>query len=79
MYVGTIHAYAKRVLEDHFRFGNYDVLDDNQEIAFLMRHGWNKGIHKLGGSYAECCRTFLRTVNMAWDEMLDEKALERHV
>lgn len=77
MYVGTIHAYAKRVLEDHFRFGNYDVLDDNQEIAFLMRHGWNKGIHKLGGSYAECCRTFLRTVNMAWDEMLDEKALER--
>jgi DNA helicase-2/ATP-dependent DNA helicase PcrA len=77
MYVGTIHAYAKRVLEDHFRFGNYDVLDDNQEIAFLMRHGWNKGIHKLGGSYAECCRVFLRTVNMVWDELLDERLLER--
>ena len=23
MYIGTIHAYAKRVLEDYFRFGNY--------------------------------------------------------
>jgi DNA helicase-2/ATP-dependent DNA helicase PcrA len=77
MYIGTIHAYAKRVLEDHFRFGNYNILDDNQEIAFLMRHGWSMGIHKFGGSYAECCRTFLRTVNMAWDEMLDEKALQK--
>lgn len=73
MYIGTIHAYAKRVLEDHFRFGNYNVLDDNQEIAFLMRHGWNMGIQKLGDSYAECCRAFLRTVNMVWDEMLDER------
>lgn len=77
MYVGTIHAYAKRVLEDHFRFGNYGVLDDNQEVAFLMRHGWNLGVHKLGNHYADCCRDFLRTVNMVWDEMLDEKLLEK--
>lgn len=77
MYVGTIHAYAKRVLEDHFRFGNYGVLDDNQEVAFLMRHGWNLGVHKLGNHYADCCRAFLRTVNMVWDEMLDEKLLEK--
>jgi DNA helicase-2/ATP-dependent DNA helicase PcrA len=41
MYVGTIHAYAKRVLDDYFKFGNYTVLDENQEIAFLMRHGWD--------------------------------------
>jgi DNA helicase-2/ATP-dependent DNA helicase PcrA len=77
MYVGTIHAYAKRILEDYFRFGNHGVLDDNQEIAFLMRHGWNLGINNYGGLYADCCRAFLRTVNMAWDEMLDEKVLEK--
>ncbi len=75
MYVGTIHAYAKRVLEDHFRFGNYTVLDDNQEIAFLMRHGWGLGVRDYSHFYAEACRTFLRTVNMAWDEMLEEKLL----
>ena len=23
MYIGTIHAYAKRVLDDHFEYGNY--------------------------------------------------------
>jgi DNA helicase-2/ATP-dependent DNA helicase PcrA len=77
MYIGTIHAYAKRVLEDHFRFGNYNVLDDNQEIAFLLRHGWEMGLHVPGSSYSNCVRDFLRTVNMAWDELLDEKTLNK--
>ena len=76
MYVGTIHAYAKRVLDDYFRFGNYTVLDENQEIAFLMRHGWDIGINEYERNYSESCRVFLRTVNMVWDEMLDRKKLE---
>ena len=77
MYIGTIHAYAKRVLEDYFRFGNYNVLDDNQEIAFLLRHGWEMGLYIPGTSYSTCIRDFLRTVNMAWDELLDEKDLSK--
>ena len=77
MYIGTIHAYAKRVLEDHFSFGNYTVLDDNQEIAFIMRHGWGMGLHLGAGGYSNNCRDFLRTVNMAWDELLDEKELSK--
>jgi len=76
MYVGTIHAYAKRILDDHFKFGNYTVLDENQEIAFLMRHGWDIGINEYGRNYSDSCRVFLRTVNMVWDEMLDRKKLE---
>jgi len=76
MYVGTIHAYSKRILDDYFRFGNYTVLDENQEIAFLMKHGWDIGINDHGRNYSERCRVFLRTVNMVWDEMLDRKMLE---
>ncbi|MEM3795175.1 MAG: ATP-dependent DNA helicase, partial [Thermoprotei archaeon] len=76
MYVGTIHAYAKRVLDDYFKFGNHMVLDENQEIAFLMRHGWDIGINNFERNYSEACRVFLRTVNMVWDEMLDRKKLE---
>ena len=76
MYVGTIHAYAKRVLDDYFKFGNYSVLDENQEIAFLMRHGWDIGINEYSRNYTEACRVFLRTVNMVWDEMLNRKKLE---
>lgn len=77
MYIGTIHAYAKRILEDYFKFGNHGVLDENQEIAFLMRQGWNLRIQKFGRTYAQSCRNFLRTVNMVWGEMLDEKKLEK--
>ena len=77
MYVGTIHAYAERVLEDYFKFGNYSVLDDNQEIAFLMRHGWELGARSFQGSYSDYCRTFLKTVNMVWDELLDEAELHK--
>jgi len=76
MYVGTIHAYAKRVLDDYFKFGNYNVLDENEEIAFLMRHGWDIGINEYEKNYSESCRVFLRAVNMVWDEMLDKKKLE---
>lgn len=77
MYIGTIHAYAKRILEDHFRFGNFTVLDANQEVAFLMRHGWGLGVMDYHKSYAEGCKIFLRTVNMVWDELLDEKLLQK--
>lgn len=76
MYVGTIHAYAKRILDDHFRYGNYDVLDENQEMAFLMRHGWDLKLTEYHRNYSESCRIFSRTVNMVWDEMLDRKTLQ---
>ena len=52
MYVGTIHAYAKRVLDDHFRYGNYSVLDENQEMAFLMRHGWDLNLRDYHPNYS---------------------------
>lgn len=77
MYIGTIHGYAKRVLEDHFKLGNYSVLDDNQEMAFILRHGWNLGVSCYESNYAESCRTFIRTVNMVWDELIDKKDLSR--
>jgi DNA helicase-2/ATP-dependent DNA helicase PcrA len=76
MYIGTIHAYGKRILEDHSKYGNYDVLDENQEMAFMMRHGWSLGLKKYGQNYTENCRVFLRSVNMVWGEMLDESKLE---
>jgi len=79
MYIGTIHAYAKRILDDHFRYGNYSVLDENQEMAFLMRHGWDLNLRDYQPKYSESCRIFSRTVNMVWDEMLSRKTLEERV
>ena len=48
MYIGTIHAYAKRVLDDYFGYGNWAVLDENQETAYLMREGHGLRIYNFG-------------------------------
>lgn len=75
MYIGTIHAFCFKLLQDHFGFGNYDVLDENQEMAFVMRHGWGLGVNR-GGNYSNNCETFIRSVNVVYDELLDEADLE---
>ena len=77
MYVGTIHSYCLHLLQDHFGYGNYEALDENQETAFLMRHGWGLGLHTLGGSYSESCATFLRTTNLVYDELIPMDTLSK--
>ena len=38
MFVGTIHAYCLRLLQDHVpEFGNFDVLDENRLAGLLIR------------------------------------------
>ena len=73
MFIGTMHSYAQRLLDDHFGYGIHDVFDENQEAAFIMRHGWSLGLQTFGGNYAEGCLNFLHTANLVWDEMLDPK------
>lgn len=76
MYVGTIHAYAKKLLEDEYKFGIHTLLDDNQETAFLLREGWTLGLGSRGGNYSDSCKTFLKAFNMSLDEQLEEKDLK---
>jgi len=78
MYVGTIHAYAKRVLDDYFGYGNWAVLDGNQETAYLMREGHGLRINQFGNFYADACRKFLRTVDMVQSELLQDNELEEN-
>jgi len=45
MFVGTIHSYCFRILQEHIpRYENFDVLDDNRLTAFLTRHDREIGI-----------------------------------
>lgn len=67
MFIGTIHGYCSRLLEDHFRYGNYEVFDENQEMAFIMRVGWELGLNK-NGKYSTNCETFLNTLNVVYGE-----------
>ena len=49
MYVGTIHGYCLQILEDKFGYGDHDPLDENQEMAFILREGWGLGLTGYGG------------------------------
>lgn len=75
MYVGTIHGYCLRILEDYFGFGDYEVLDENQEMAFILREGWGLGLSK-DGRYAENCKNFIKSINVVYYELLDREKLK---
>ena len=76
MFVGTIHGYCSRLLEDYFSYGDYRVLDENQEMAFLMRIGWELGLGKKG-KYSSNCDTFLNTLNVVYGELIPTKKLKK--
>jgi DNA helicase-2/ATP-dependent DNA helicase PcrA len=74
MFVGTIHSFAMRVLQDHFDYGHYDVLDENQEVAFVIKElGWplrNSKRYK-GKTLSGACLNFLSSLEVIHNELLD--------
>ena len=80
MYIGTIHGYSLRILQDYFGYGNYEVLDDKQEMAFVMRRGFEIGINYLNGkNYSNKCERFVKAVNVIYDELIElEKVKEKN-
>ena len=77
MYIGTIHSYAKRILEDYFDYGNYNILNENQEIAFLLKNRNRLQITSYEKNITKSVLDFHRTVNMVFDEYLDQESLKK--
>ena len=78
MYVGTIHGFCLRILQDFYEYGNYEVIDENQERAFIMRYGWNLHFPEyLGRNYSRNCETFLNTLGIVYNDMIDRDILKR--
>ncbi len=75
MYIGTIHAYCKNILEDHFSYADYTLFDENKEIAYLLRMGWELGIDKYENGYTRSVLEFHKTKNMIYNEMINENEL----
>lgn len=76
MFIGTIHGYCSRLLEDHFGYGDYSVFDENQEMAFLMRVGWDLDIN-IEGNHSSKCETFLNTLNVVYGELITKEKLKQ--
>jgi DNA helicase II / ATP-dependent DNA helicase PcrA len=76
MFVGTIHAYCFRILQDYVpKFGNYDVLDENRHAGFLSREFYRIGLSKLKAKHWAPIRDFARTVDVIANEFIPANAL----
>ncbi len=76
MYVGTIHGYCFRLLQDCVpQYGNYDVLDEHRHIGLLSREYQRLGLSKLGTKHWEPVRDFARTVDVISNELITSSAL----
>lgn len=72
MYVGTIHGYCFKLLQDHVpKYGNYDVLDPNRHAGLLSREFRRLEFSKLevGGQWASIAE-FSRTVDIIGNELI---------
>lgn len=74
LFVGTIHAYCFRLLQQHVpRYETYDVLDEHQLTAFLAREARRLNIRQLDARNRmfKAIQHFLRGVDVVENELLD--------
>lgn len=77
MYIGTIHSFCLQLLEDEYGYGDYDVLDENQEMAFILRYGWSLGLGNKDGPYSKNCEDFLNSAGVVYNELIPKKRLKQ--
>jgi len=71
MFVGTIHGYCFRLLQDHVpKYGNYDVLDEHRHAAMVSRRWHELGLGALARKHWESVDLFLRAVDVIGNELI---------
>jgi DNA helicase II / ATP-dependent DNA helicase PcrA len=76
MFVGTIHSYCFRILNEHVpEYGNYDVLDEHRHAGFLGRYFFPLNLHRLGGRLRQALGLFLRSCSVIHNELIDPAKL----
>lgn len=77
MFVGTIHAYCLRMLQDHVpEFGSHDILDENRLAGLLSREHKRLELNKVGQRHWRPIFDFLRNADVMENELLDPKTIE---
>ena len=76
MFIGTIHSYCLRLLQDYVpTFGNFDVLDENRHAGLLSREHKRLGLSKLGSRHWRPIFDFMRNVEAVENELIDPTVL----
>jgi DNA helicase-2/ATP-dependent DNA helicase PcrA len=77
MFVGTIHAYCLRMLQDHVpEFGNYDILDENRLAGLLSREHKRLELSKIGNQHWRPIFDFLRNADVVENELIDGDSMK---
>jgi len=77
MFVGTIHAYCFRILQDYVpRYGNYDVLDEHRHSALVSRRRYELDLAKLHQRHWRSIEIFLRAVDAIGNELIPVEQLQ---
>ncbi len=79
LFVGTIHSYCFRLLQTVVpKYETYDVLDPNQQTAFLVREASRLEIRRLDdhGKMFSSIERFLSGLDVVENEMLDPATIE---
>lgn len=76
MFVGTIHAYCFRILQDHVpRYGNYDVLDEHRHSALISRRRYELNLTVLHRQHWKSIDIFLRSADVIGNELIPVESL----
>lgn len=81
MFVGTIHAYCFKMLQDHVpRFGNYDVLEEHRHAGLLSREIDNLGLREIkdDSRHWQSIEDFLAAVDVIGNELITDEQLRGH-
>lgn len=77
MYVGTIHAYCLKMLQDHVpEYGNYDILDENRLAGMLSREHKRLELNALGNQHWRPIFDFLRNADVVENELIDIASIQ---
>ena len=78
MYIGTIHSFCFRLLQDHFDYGMYKTVDQNQEMAYILRNGYTYGLKQVEGStYSDKCITFQKSLDIYYGEAIQRDEINK--
>lgn len=77
MFVGTIHSYAFRILQDYVpQYGNYDVLDEHQQAGLLSREYWTLGLRDLENrGQWKSIQLFIRNADVVGNELISPEQI----
>lgn len=77
MFVGTIHAYCFKMLQDFIpKYGNYDVLDEHRHSALVSRRRYELNLKVLHRQHWKSIELFLKAVDVIGNELISDEDLD---